>query len=211
MAMFRAVPASLTTRFAATKRRLSRMPFAHQKYATRLPRAKASGVHDSLRSGFNCATAFVSRRAMSRRREGLSAKELNGFLRTASATSFPVKTVTLVETPSRSAIAFSIRAPSSPPLFLTYREDDVSAVQQCPNVAIPKAFEELSKVRHRDALRLADIDPAKKRYPSINHRSPPPEVDWKVRCAPETTGTAVTHVEQLRMPPSARPATTRAP
>lgn len=56
--------------------------------------------------------------------------------------------------------------------LLDHREDDVSAVQHSPNVAIPEAFEELPKVRHSDSLRLADIDPAKKRYPSINHRLP---------------------------------------
>ncbi len=87
VARFRAVPASPTTRLAVAQRRLSTMPFAHQRYATRFPSAKASGVQRSSRNGFNCSTAFESRRVMCSRREGSSTTELNGFLRTASATS----------------------------------------------------------------------------------------------------------------------------
>lgn len=37
MARFRAVPASPTARLAVAQRRLSLMPFGHQRYATRFP------------------------------------------------------------------------------------------------------------------------------------------------------------------------------
>ena len=92
--IFRAVPPSPIARFTIAHNRLTPIPRAHQRYATRFPSASASGLQRSFNSGLSSAVTFGSANASTSRREGLSATDVNGLAATASATSCRVSTAT---------------------------------------------------------------------------------------------------------------------
>ena len=112
--MFRAVPVRSSARSTAAQIGLFATPFAHQRYATRLPRASASGAHRSLRSGFSRPRSEGTWGTRTSKCEGLVATWDRGLSWTAVATSSAERIITGQANPSFETSAFSIRARTSP-------------------------------------------------------------------------------------------------
>src|SRR5262249_31399072 len=85
--IFRAVPNPSSARSAAAQTGLLATPRAHQRYATRVPSATASGAHRSLRSGRSRRRPDGTRGTTTSRCEGLVATGESGLWRTTAATS----------------------------------------------------------------------------------------------------------------------------
>ena len=112
--MFRAVPLRSSARSTAAQSGLFATPFAHQRYATRLPRASTSGAHRFLRSGFSRPRSNGTWGTRTSRCEGLVATWDRGLSRTAAVTSSAERTVTGEINPSLEASAFSMRVRTLP-------------------------------------------------------------------------------------------------
>jgi hypothetical protein len=143
-------------RSTEAQRRLWMMPFGHQRYATRLPSAKASGVLE----GQDQQPRWIVRN----RSQRISAHDLRHFLSQENRHPRRDSQASRDGLPDFSGIAGG--APFG------HREDDVPAVQHGSDVAMTETLEELPKVRHGDALGLADIDSTKKRHPPVDQRCP---------------------------------------
>src|SRR6185436_12566800 len=100
---------------SSVKTGLSRMLSGHHRNATRPEVAIASGAHFLLTTGASERTAPSSWKNATRWREGFVASLRWGFFSIAEAISAAVTTVTRDDTPSFSAIAFSIRLAAAAP------------------------------------------------------------------------------------------------
>src|SRR5262245_53983405 len=118
--MFRAVPERSSARSTAVQTGLFATPFAHQRYATRRPRANASGAHRSLRRGLSRPRSGSVRGTRTSKCDGLVATLDSGLSRTTAAISSAERRITGALSPSFEASAFSIRTSTSPrPLVAT--------------------------------------------------------------------------------------------
>jgi hypothetical protein len=130
VAMFRAVPSRPSERSTAAQSGLFATPRVHQRYAARVPRPSASGVHRSFSSGRRRSIPDGTNGTTTRRCAGFVAGRAKGLSPTAVATSSAKSSATSTVNPEPGSKRFLDLSEDFATSACRGRKDDVAAIEQ---------------------------------------------------------------------------------